>query len=157
MDYEQAEAINSAVRRIAIRHRARAATLLSRLGLHPGQEVFLLELAARGPCTQGQLAARSGCEPPVVTVGARKLEEAGFLVRNTSPADRRVTVVELSDKGRAVIPQLQQLWQELAEQTVVGLRATPLDQLVDTLADLAHSLERCGGSSPARPDPSGPC
>lgn len=140
MDFEQANTVNAAIRAIGIRHRALAGALLAPLGLHPGQEVLLLELDAEGPRTQGQLATASGCEPPTITNSVRKLEAAGLVVRRPSPTDGRVTIVELSDRGHALLPKLKTAWQQLAERTVAGLTATPLDQLTDVLLDLTASL-----------------
>ena len=147
MDVEQANAINEAIRAIGIRHRALADSLLAPLGLHTGQEVLLLELDAEGPRTQGQLAAASGCEPPTITNSVRKLEAAGLVVRRPSPTDGRVTIVELSDRGTAVLPKLKATWQQLAEQTVAGLASTPHDQLAAALADLAASLTVTGAAA----------
>lgn len=140
MDFEQAEAVNTAIRSIGIRHRALADVLLAPLGLHTGQEVLLLELDAKGPRSQGQLAVSSGCEPPTITGSVRKLEAAGYVVRRPSPTDRRVTIVELSEQGQALVPRLKAAWQQLAEQTATGATSTPLDQLTDVLMDVAASL-----------------
>jgi hypothetical protein len=51
MNFEQANALNGALRAIGMRHRALATELLGPLGLHPGQEIILLELDAHGPRT----------------------------------------------------------------------------------------------------------
>lgn len=142
MDFEQADTLNDAIRAIGIRHRALAGVLLAPLGLHPGQEVLLLELDAKGPRTQGQLATASGCEPPTITGSARKLEAAGLVVRRPSPTDGRVTIVELSDRGTALMPALKAAWQQLADLTVAGLTSTPVDHLGEALTDLARSLTR---------------
>lgn len=139
MDHEQADALNSAIRTIAMRHRALAAALLAPLGLHPGQEILLLELDARGPRTQGQLAAASGCEPPTITGSVRKLEEAGLVVRTPSSTDGRVTIVDLSDRGRELLPALRSAWGELAERTAAGL-PMPADQFTAVLGELARAL-----------------
>jgi DNA-binding MarR family transcriptional regulator len=146
VDFEQAHALNEAIRAVGMRHRALAGALLVPLGLHPGQEVLLLELEAEGPRTQGQLATASGCEPPTITISVRKLEAAGLVERSPSPTDGRVTIVELSDAGRALLPRLKTAWTHLAEQSVAGLTATPLDQLTTALVDLAASLT---GGAPA--------
>jgi DNA-binding MarR family transcriptional regulator len=153
MNFEQANALNAAIRAIGIRHRALAGALLAPLGLHPGQEVLLLELAATGPRTQGQLATASGCEPPTITNSVRKLEAAGLVVRRPSPTDGRVTIVELTDRGQALLPRLKATWQHLAEQTIAGLTSTPIDQLTDALVDLACSVTGTGApaSEPALP------
>jgi DNA-binding MarR family transcriptional regulator len=141
MDYEQADALNQAIRLICIKHRARGAALLATLGLHPGQEAILLLLHARGPQTQVQLAHGAGCEPPSVTLMARKLEAGGFICRRPSPEDGRATVVELAERGRETIPRLLELWHRLAEESVAGLTSTSVDQLVSALTDLSRSLQ----------------
>lgn len=151
MDFEKAAVVNSAIRSIGIRHRALADALLAPLGLHTGQEVLLLELAAKGPRSQGQLAVSSGCEPPTITGSVRKLETAGLVVRRPSPTDGRVTIVELSDKGQALMPALKAAWQQLADQTVAGLASTPLEQLTDVLTDVAASLT--SGTPASEPAP----
>lgn len=141
MEFDQADALIDAIRSISIRHRALAGTLLAPLGLHTGQEMILLELDDHGPRTQRQLATACGCEPPTITVSARKLEAAGLIVRRPSPADGRSTIVELSEQGRHLIPELKHAWQHLADLTVAGLTNTPLEQLTAVLADLASSIK----------------
>ena len=145
MDFAQADALNAALRAIGMRHRALAAGLLAPLGLHPGQEILLLELDARGPRTQVQLATASGCEPPTITGSVRKLEDAGLVVRTPSPTDGRVTIVDLSDRGRELMPALRQAWVELGERTVAALEM-PADRITAVLADLARSLDRTGSA-----------
>jgi len=147
VNFDQAHALNEALRAIGIRHRALAGALLAPLGLHPGQEVLLLELAEQGPRSQVQLAQASGCEPPTITNSVRKLEAAGLVVRRASPTDGRVTIVELSDRGQQLVPRLKTAWQDLAERTVAQLDDEPLDPLVHTLTELARSLT--ASSAPA--------
>ena len=144
MDFEQADAINAAIRAIGMRHRALAAGLLAPLGLHPGQEVLLLELDAQGPRTQVQLATASGCEPPTITGSVRKLEDAGLVVRTPSLTDGRVTIVTLSERGRALMPALKAAWVELGQRTVSELHETSPDQLAVVLTELTRGLGRAG-------------
>jgi DNA-binding MarR family transcriptional regulator len=136
VDFEQADAINQAIRLLTLRHRARAAALLAPLGLHPGQEVFLLELARTGPMIQAQLSEALGCEPPSVTLMARKLEASGHIRRRPAPSDGRASIVELTDSGRALADEVKQLWRALAEETVTGLP----DQTVAELPGILHTL-----------------
>lgn len=148
MDFAQADALNAAIRAIGMRHRALAAALLGPLGLHPGQEILLLELDAHGPRTQVQLATASGCEPPTITGSVRKLEDAGLVVRTPSPTDGRVTIVELSQHGRDLVPGLKAAWIRLAEKTLEPFDQPAADQLVDGLTALARSLRKAEGSMP---------
>ena len=140
MDFDQADSLNSAIRTIALRHRALAGALLAPLGIHPGQEVMLLELAASGPLTHGQLAIACGCEPPTITGSVRKLEAAGLVARHPSATDGRVTIVDLTERGHALLPDLKACWQRLAEQSVGDLTVTSVDHLAEALTDLARGL-----------------
>lgn len=141
MDFDEADAINQAIRLLSLRHRARAAALLSPLGLHPGQEALLLELARTGPRIQAQLSDALGCEPPSVTLMVRKLEAAGYVRRAPAPTDRRASVVELTDAGAALVEQIKQLWRELADETVAGLPAKTVASLPDLLRTLAANVD----------------
>jgi DNA-binding MarR family transcriptional regulator len=146
MNFQQADALNEAIRAIGIRHRALAISALAPLGIHPGHKLLLMELE-RGPRTQAQLAAASGYEPPSITESVRQLESAGYVIRRPSPTDARATMVELSDRGRSLLPELRAVWRRLAEQTIAGLSSTTADQLTDVLSDLASGLASTDSST----------
>ncbi|MFG6195293.1 MarR family winged helix-turn-helix transcriptional regulator [Nonomuraea sp. JJY05] len=141
MDFEQADALNQAIRLLSLRHRARAAALLAPLGLHPGQEALLLELARTGPRIQAELSEALGCEPPSVTLMTRKLEASGHIRRKPAPSDRRATVVELTDSGQALAEQIKRLWCALAEETVTGLPAETVAELPGILNTLTGNVD----------------
>ena len=141
MDFEQADAINQAIRLLSLRHRARAAALLAPLGLHPGQEALLLELARTGPMIQAQLSEALGCEPPSVTLMTRKLEATGHIRRNPAPSDKRASIVELTDSGKALTDQVKDLWCALAEETVTGLPAETVAELPGILNTLTGNVD----------------
>ena len=141
MDFEQADAVNGAIRLIAIKHRAMAAAALSSLGLHPGHEAVLLALETHGPQTQAQLAHHAGCEPPSITGMVQKLETAGLLDRHPAPGNARAIIVELTPAGHAIMPRLKALWVQLANDTVAAIPASDVDQLTATLAALVESLQ----------------
>ena len=141
MDFEQADEINRAIRTIALRHRAHAAALLVRLGLHPGQEFLLMELARNGPMIQANLADAIACEPPSVTLMVRKLEAGGYIERRPSTTDRRATVVDLTDAGRDLTRSLRHVWRQLAEETLAGVRGRSADEVTQVLKEVASSLQ----------------
>jgi DNA-binding MarR family transcriptional regulator len=138
VDFAQADAINQAIRLLSLRHRARTAALLAPLGLHPGQEALLLELARTGPMIQAQLSEALSVEPPSVTLMTRKLEASGHIRREPAPGDKRASIVALTDSGKALADQVKHLWRVLAEETVTGLptqTAAELPGLLKTLTD----------------------
>jgi DNA-binding MarR family transcriptional regulator len=146
VDHEYADALNQAIRLLSLRHRARAAQLLAPLGLYAGQEALLLELDRTGPRIQAQLSEALGCEPPSVTLMTRKLEASGHIRRTPDPADKRATIVALTDSGKALVEQIGQLWVALAEETVRGLPAETLEQLPGILHTMSSNVN---GKSPA--------
>jgi DNA-binding MarR family transcriptional regulator len=141
VDFEQADALNQAIRLLSLRHRARTAALLAPLGLHPGQEALLLELARTGPMIQAQLSEALGCEPPSVTLMSRKLETAGHIRRKPAPSDKRASIVELTDSGKALADQVKQLWRALAEETVTGLPAQAVAELPGLLNTMTGNVD----------------
>lgn len=140
MDHEYADALNQAIRLLSLRHRARAAQLIAPLGLHAGQEALLLELDRTGPRIQAQLSEALGCEPPSVTLMTRKLEASGHIQRMPNPADRRATVVALTDSGRALVDQIKRLWVVLAGETVRDVPAEVLEGLPGILRTMSDNV-----------------
>lgn len=146
MDLEYADALNQAIRLLSLRHRTRAAQLLAPLGLHVGQEALLLELDRTGPRIQAQLSEALGCEPPSVTLMTRKLEASGHIKRTPDPADKRATIVALTDSGKALAEQIRQLWLTLAQETIRSLPAEMLEQLPGILHTMSTNVN---GKPPA--------
>lgn len=141
MDFAQADAVNQAIRMLSLRHRARAAALLTPLGLHPGQEVLLLELDRSGPMIQAELSEALGCEPPSVTIMTRKLEATGHIRREPAPSDKRASVVTLTGSGKALAGQVKELWRALGEETVAGLPAETVAELPGILMTLSGNVD----------------
>ena len=154
MDFEHADALNQAIRLLSLRHRARASALLAPLGLHPGQEALLLELARTGPMIQAQLSDALAVEPPSVTLMTRKLEASGHIRRTPAPSDKRASIVELTESGQALVEQVKELWCALAEETVAGLSAGTVAELPGVLRTLTANVDTRraaakGGAGPA--------
>jgi DNA-binding MarR family transcriptional regulator len=141
VDFAQADAINQAIRLLSLRHRARAATLLAPLGLHPGQEALLLELDRTGPRIQAQLSEALGCEPPSVTLMIRKLEASGHVRRAPAPTDKRATLVELTESGAELTGRIKETWCALAEETVTGLSAEAVAELPGVLTIMSDNVD----------------
>lgn len=79
---------------------------LGKMGLSPVQGHFLDELARMPPGPMSQLVARMDVDPGWVTDIVDRLEERGDVVRRPSTEDRRVKILELTDKGRQTWRQM---------------------------------------------------
>jgi DNA-binding IclR family transcriptional regulator len=101
-------------------HRVLAGALLRRVGLYAGQEILLMLLWDKDHRAQADLIRALALDASTVTKMLQRLEQAGFVTRAPSPADRRASVVSLTDAGRALRDQVADLWHEL-EQDATAL------------------------------------
>jgi DNA-binding MarR family transcriptional regulator len=129
--------LNVKLMRVARAHRTYAASLLSQVGLHPGQEALLMELWTQDGRTQANLAEALGVEPPTVTKMLQRMEAADLVSRRPDVSDRRAIRVSLTPKGRRLRGRVEKLWAELEAQTVAGLS----DRQLATLRNLLNALE----------------
>jgi DNA-binding MarR family transcriptional regulator len=81
-----------------------------------------------------------GYEPPTITISIRQLESLGLVERRPSQTDKRVTIVELTERGTELLAKVKAAWHDVAELTLAGLGRTSFKQLQTVLTDLAASL-----------------
>ncbi|MQA97189.1 MAG: MarR family transcriptional regulator [Streptosporangiales bacterium] len=119
MDAAEAMRVNRALNKMSKLYRVAKARRLAALGLHPGQDV-LLWLLAQEPSgmTVSELAARLGVEPPTATRSLARLEGGGWFRREPVPGDRRQVRILVTEAGHALVPGIEQVWAELAEETM---------------------------------------
>ena len=111
--------INHAIFRIARLHKMTAGNLLRRVGLHPGQEMVMMYLWELGPQRQTDLIRLLDSDAATMTRTIRRLEHAGFVRRSPCAGDKRAYLIEPTAAGRALRPQVEQIWNQL-EDIVVG-------------------------------------
>ena len=74
--------------------------------------VFRL-LADHGPLTVGVCARRLGLTHASISQMARAMGKHGIITSRKDASDERRRLLELTDKGRAMLPELQTLWQDI--------------------------------------------
>jgi MarR family transcriptional regulator, organic hydroperoxide resistance regulator len=128
-------------------HRATASTLLSELGLHPGQEFLLYELWQKSDITQSDLAEHLCVEAPTVTRMLQRMERSGLIERYPDPVDARILRVCLTERGRTIQQQVEEVWNRLEEQTVGGFTLEERLLLRRLLLQIYSNLMRDGDDS----------
>jgi MarR family transcriptional regulator, organic hydroperoxide resistance regulator len=113
--------VSYAIFQLARAHRGYASALLRELDLYPGQELLLMHLHDRDGQTQSDLLASVGLDHSTVSKSLRRMQEAGLIVREPADHDRRVLVVQLTEKGRAMREPLAAMWRSLEEVTTRNL------------------------------------
>jgi len=141
----QAAPLSLAIFQLARAHRAYAAQLLRAHGLHPGQEMVLLQLYGRDSQTQAALLHAVGLDHSTLSRSLTRMEAAGLVSRSPSPVDRRAVVVSLTPKGKGLRQPLQEVFRELERTTAAGVAPEAFDGLVRSLHAVRRSVaERAG-------------
>ena len=86
---------------------------------------ILSGLARTGPRSAADLAPDVGLDRSGVTRRASRLEAAGLVRREPDPADRRATLLALTDEGERTVEALRR---RLAEHITASLAAWPDDE-----------------------------
>jgi DNA-binding MarR family transcriptional regulator len=126
--------VSYAIFQLARAHRGYAAGLLRQLDLHPGQELVLMHLFDRDGQTQSELLASVGLDHSTVSKTLRRMQDAGLLIRQPADHDRRVMVVHLTEKGRAMREPIDAMWRTLEEITTRNLSPQQAESMM-TAAD----------------------
>jgi len=111
---------------------------LDRLGLTYPQYLVLCVLWEEDNQTIGGIAARLDLEPSTITPLMKRLELAGFVVRQRNPADERQVKAMLTDKGRALRAETRTLADALYGKS--GMTVEELADLNDRVRKLRDAF-----------------
>lgn len=119
--------------------------------------LVLLSLKTRRVANQRELAAAIGIQGATLTHHLNAMESDGLLTRRRDPANRRVHLVELTERGESAFLRMRgaavafdrRLRAGLAEEDVAHL-AGLLDRLRENVTGVSD------GSDPGRPPPGAP-
>jgi MarR family transcriptional regulator, organic hydroperoxide resistance regulator len=132
--------VSYAIFQLARAHRGCAAAMLRALDLHPGQELLLMHLLDRDGQTQSELLESVGLDHSTVSKSLRRMQDAGLLIREPAQHDRRVMVVHLTDKGRALREPITAMWQALEDVSARNLSAQQAESFVDTAYAMVDAI-----------------
>ncbi|MEM6846568.1 MAG: MarR family transcriptional regulator [Pseudomonadota bacterium] len=125
--------------------RACAAAQLATLRLQPGQELVLKALVTKGGRTMSDLAQDLGVEPPTVTAMVTRLATHGYVVRQTSPVDGRLSQVFLTNPGRAVIADIDRQRRRVEKAALAGFTDKDKRKLRKLLRKMEKNLSKANG------------
>jgi DNA-binding MarR family transcriptional regulator len=116
----EAESLDSLFAQTCRLKHARIHTLLEALGLYRGQPSVLQALWEQEGLMHTELARRLQVQPATITRMLQRMERSGFVKRRPDPDDQRVSRVYLTEAGRAVRADVQQVWRRLEEEAFAG-------------------------------------
>ncbi len=129
--------ISFLIARVGTAHCYRAGKLLSNIGLYLGQEMVLQCLWEEDKLTQSQLANKIGVQLQTTHKMVQRMEKAGLVAKQADEADRRVSRIHLTSKGRALQTATEDAWAQLEQETLANL--TVEERYI--LRRLLHKLE----------------
>jgi DNA-binding MarR family transcriptional regulator len=106
--------------RVCRAHHNLAAQVMEKIGLHRGQPPILLALGQQDGMTHSELAAKMEVTPANITNMVKRIEQAGFVVRQRDTADERVSRVYLTDAGQAIQSEAKSLVRQMNEIAFAG-------------------------------------
>ncbi len=112
-------------------------------GYRPRYTPVMRVLAERQPVTIGEIAEVAGITQPAATQTVALMQKNHLLIIEPGPIDARQRMVSLSEKGRQLLPQLEQCWR------ATKLAADSLDDDLDV--PLSSSLRKAIEALKARP------
>lgn len=142
MAYNNRKTITFRLAQATKAYRQRSANVLSRLNLHPGQDQILKSLADKDGQTMGSLAASLAVQPPTVTKMVARLGANGLVERRQLASDARSAQVYLTDKGRALIEELDQALRALEKAALQGIDDKERKRIRKTLRQLERNLSQ---------------
>ncbi len=98
-------------------------------GLVPSHGDILAVLYTCERSTMKDLAVKIHKTKPTVTVLVDKLEKSGFLERQKSESDSRVTYIALTNKGKAFKPVFEKISEDLNNMLYANLTSKEADEL----------------------------
>ena len=134
--------VSFAIFALARAHRARAATLLAEIGLFPGQEVLLMQLAEQDGQAQKTLCDQMGLDHSTIAKSLTRLERSGLIERRKCNEDGRVSQVYLTPAGREARDSISTVWRELERLTVSDLTPAEQAELIGIAQKIIPGIEQ---------------
>jgi DNA-binding MarR family transcriptional regulator len=127
--------------RLAVLRLARRLRQQMTAGITPSQQSALAAIEQKGPLTLGELAGFENVQPPSITRIVGNLEASGLVERTTAVADRRVSLVQITEAGRAELGTIRSQRDAWLAERLSQLDADDLARLRDALAVLDKVLD----------------
>ena len=123
------------------------------LELTYAQAQVLFYVAQHPGCHMGQVAKTFNVTLSAITQIVDRLVQKRFLTRVSNPTDRRVSILELTTEGKALVQELEKLQVEVLEPVLQRLSARDRDHLIKGLEKFVAAVtddlqEEPGKSTP---------
>ena len=140
----KSELVSDATRLYREAHRAMRQPLFEGwkgLNLTVPQLRSLFFISSSGSSSPGRLAAALGVTPPNVTGIVDRLVEQGLVARHESAQDRRVLLLQTTEKGETILSDLREWRANTLNEVLSKLDESDLQSLVKGLGGLVKAAQ----------------
>jgi DNA-binding MarR family transcriptional regulator len=114
----------------------------------------ILEIGKAGEVNLKDLAARLGLDTSTLSRTVESLVQDGLADRTPSKEDRRATVIQLNEKGRAALDRINSTWNQICRNMFRNIPREKHEQLIESVSVVAELLagccrDQCSVSEPA--------
>jgi DNA-binding MarR family transcriptional regulator len=122
--------------------RIHLSTQVGEVALERSAYGIMCKLADEGPQRLGALATAFGLDPSTITRQVQALEEIGLASRETDPADRRASILDLTPNGRDVLERTREHRREVLRTALADWSEADLTDFGRLLKEFNASLDR---------------
>lgn len=112
---------------------------------------ILCRIADEGPQRLGSFASAFGLDPSTITRQVQALEKAELAIRATDEADRRASILDLTDKGKDALDRTRAYRRQRLEELLSAWSQEDREDLGRLLEKLNTSIEELVAKSPPHP------
>lgn len=112
-------------------------------GILPAHGSILYFLFGRSsPVAMKEIVEKVGRVKSTVTGMVNTLEQYGYVEKFQSPDDGRVMLVQLTEKGKSIRPEVDMISETVIEKTYGTMPAADREKLVELLAQIERNLKK---------------
>ncbi|TCT11639.1 MarR family transcriptional regulator [Natranaerovirga pectinivora] len=142
MSYNREESLNYLLTKVFKLRHIKLHTMLTELGMHPGQHSILFLLWEKDGQTQKELCNGVMIKPSSITVVLGRMEKSGLITRKTDVDDKRVSRVYLTEKGKKIQKEVEEALMKIEEKCYGNFTETEKKQYKDFLLRIKANLEK---------------
>lgn len=105
--------LGSSIINFVLSHRNLATKEIRKLGLYPGQDLILVELLRKDNRSQNELVKALCVDHSTIAKSVKRLLKAEIINAHKSTEDKRVTIISLTVKGKALAIQAAKVWNDV--------------------------------------------
>jgi DNA-binding MarR family transcriptional regulator len=127
---------------LAIAQRLYGSQKLRSIGLYPGQELILMELRENDCQSQNALTKALWVDHSTIAKSVHRLEKAGLVSKSRSEADKRATLISLTEAGKEAGEKAADIWRDMEYTACENLTDDEKKQFLSLTKKIVSSFQK---------------